>query len=113
MSPQLRPPLDRLTANRRLLALGGGVVVALAVVAVANRAKAQAFLHRVGGPAASTTYQGVQITNYNNVAAAFVGRYLVIAPVASIRAAVDVHAGRAPSLARASAFRRAESGLPA
>lgn len=219
MSPQLRPPLDRLTANRRLLALGGGVVVALAVVAVvvvllasgggstppvtgaarlvpadalayvhvstdsrregvqsalklvdrfpslprvrdslvqrlsalgagvsfsrdvrpwlgkdaalallntrsqtagsllvvgvANRAKAQAFLHRVGGPAASTTYQGVQITNYNNVAAAFVGRYLVIAPVASIRAAVDVHAGRAPSLARAPAFRRAESGLPA
>src|SRR5436305_14268071 len=34
MSPQLRPPLDRLTANRRLLALGGGVVGALAVVAV-------------------------------------------------------------------------------
>jgi hypothetical protein len=85
----------------------------LLVVGVADRAKARAFLRRVGGPAGSTAYRGTQIVNYGNVAAAFVGAYLVIAPVPSVQAAIDARAGRAPSLARAAAYRRASRGLPA
>jgi hypothetical protein len=85
----------------------------LLIVAVADRGRADAFLRRVGGPAGSTDYRGIRITNYGNVAAAFVGRYLVLAPPESVRAAVDVRAGRAPSLARAPTFRRASRGLPA
>jgi hypothetical protein len=84
----------------------------LLVVGVADRAKAQAFLTRVGGPAGSVAYRGTRITNYNNVATAFVGRYLVIAPVASVRTAIDARAGRVPSLASSQPFRRATGGLP-
>jgi Protein of unknown function (DUF3352) len=85
----------------------------LLVFGVANRAKARAFLRRVGGPAGSSAYRGTQIVNYGNVAAAFVGSYLVIAPVASVQAAIDARAGRVLSLARAATYRRASRGLPA
>jgi hypothetical protein len=85
----------------------------LLVIGVADRAKAQAFLRRVGGPAGSTAYAGVQLVNYGNVVAAFVGPYLVIGPDAAVRAAVDARAGRVPSLARAAVFRRATRTLPA
>jgi hypothetical protein len=84
----------------------------LVVVGVADRAKAQAFLRRVGGPAGSVAYRGTRITNYNNVATAFVGRYLVIAPMASVRGAIDASAGRVPSLARDRTFRTATTDLP-
>jgi hypothetical protein len=84
----------------------------LIVVGVADRRKAQAFLQRVGGPAGSVGYRGTRITNYNNVATAFVGSYLVIAPPASVRTAIDAAAGRVPSLARSRTFRTATGDLP-
>jgi hypothetical protein len=62
----------------------------------------------------TTSYQGTTITGHPGAGdTAFVGRYLVIGHSADIRAAIDVAAGRAPSLSRDPSYRRAAAGEPA
>ena len=62
----------------------------------------------------TTSYQGTTITGHPGAGdTAFIGRYLVIGHSANIRAAIDVAAGRAPSLSQDPSYRRAAAGEPA
>jgi uncharacterized protein DUF3352 len=83
----------------------------LIVVSVSDRRRAEAYLKRAAGPTSATTYRGTRIARYGNTATAFVGRYLVVGQETSLRSAIDSAAGRAPSLARSSTFRRATRRL--
>ncbi|MDX6667803.1 MAG: hypothetical protein QOK04_1183 [Solirubrobacteraceae bacterium] len=83
----------------------------LIVVSVSDRRRAEAYLKRAAGPSSATTYRGARIARYGNTATAFVGRYLVVGQETSLRSAIDSSAGRAPSLARSSTFRRATRSL--
>jgi hypothetical protein len=85
----------------------------LLVVGVSHLRPAQRYV--AGLPADGTTsYQGTTITGHPGAGdTAFVGRYLVIGHSADIRAAVDVAAGRAPSLSHDPSYRRAAAGEPA
>jgi hypothetical protein len=85
----------------------------LIVAAVANRRAAERFV--AGLPSDGTaSYEGTTITGHPGAGdSAFVGRYLVIGHSASIRAAIDVKAGRSPSLNESSSYRRAAASEPA
>jgi hypothetical protein len=85
----------------------------LIVVGVANRRAAKRFV--AGLPSDGTaSYEGTTITGHPGAGdTAFVGRYLVIGHSASIRAAIDVHAGRAPSLSKDPTYRQATASEPA
>lgn len=85
----------------------------LLVVGVSNRRAAQRFVS--GLPTdGSASYQGTTITGHPGAGdTAFVGRYLVVGHSANIRAAIDVAAGRSPSLSRDSGYRRATAAEPA
>jgi Protein of unknown function (DUF3352) len=108
----VRPWLG-LEAAVALLDTPGPTATPVAVVAVANRARADAFLGRASRPPAASAYQGVTITSYGGLATAFLGRYLVVGPPAGVQAAIDVRGGRIRALDRSPAFRRATAGLPA
>jgi len=96
-----------------LLDTPGPTATPLAVVSVADRDRADAFLGRASRPPVTSAYQGVTITSYGGLATAFLGRYLVVGPPAGVEAAIDVRGGRLRGLGAASDFRRATAGLPA
>ena len=80
---------------------------------VRDRSRAQALLRRTGATAAGT-YRGVAIEGYpTGTELAFVKHYLVLGQDASIRSAIDVATGSAPSLARTPAYDEAAAGEPA
>jgi hypothetical protein len=84
----------------------------LLVLAVTDRARARAFL-RSAGAFANGAYRGTGLLVYpSGTELAFVGNYLVLGQDASVRAAIDVAAGAAPSLAADPAYRRAASTEP-
>ncbi|MDQ6776301.1 MAG: DUF3352 domain-containing protein [Actinomycetota bacterium] len=85
----------------------------LIVVGIGNRRQAKRFI--AGLPSDGTaTYKGTTITGHPKALdTAFVGRYLVIGHSASIRAAIDVAAGRAPSLRANPSYQRATTSEPA
>jgi hypothetical protein len=85
----------------------------LIVVAVGNRREAERFV--AGLPSDGTdTYGGATITGHPKALdTAFVGRYLLIGHSGAIRAAIDVAAGRAPSLRADPSYRRATASEPA
>jgi hypothetical protein len=85
----------------------------LLVVGVSDRRAAQRFV--AGLPSdGSSSYQGTTITGHPGAGdTAFVGRYLVVGHSANIRAAIDVAAGRSPSLSADATYRRASANEPA
>lgn len=85
----------------------------LVVLDVRDQAAARTFLQRAGA-SVSGSYRGVQLYGYRSgTALAFVGHYLVFGQDASVRAAIDVAAGRASSLAANRDYKRAAAGEPA
>ena len=85
----------------------------LVVVAVTDRAGARAFL-RAMGAVAHGSYRGRALEAYpDGSELTFLDGDLVIGQDASVRAAIDVAAGRAPSLGAGAAYRRAIAGAPA
>lgn len=96
-----------------LLDTAGSTATPLVVIAVADRARAEAFLGRAARPPTASAYQGVRVMTFGGLATAFLGRYLVVGPPAGVRAAIDVQAGQIPPLARTVDFRRATAVLPA
>jgi Protein of unknown function (DUF3352) len=107
----VRPWLGR-EAALALLDTGTRTAVPLAVIAVADRGKAEAFLGRASTPPEATAYGGGRILTYGGLSTAFVGGYLVVGPEVGVRAAIDARAGRVPALAGGRRFRRATAGLP-
>jgi hypothetical protein len=85
----------------------------LILLGVSDRHRAQAFLARMGAlPVGS--YAGVRMLRYPaGTELAFVGRFLVLGQDAVLRAAIDVAAGRTPSLAADPGYQRAAVGEPA
>jgi Protein of unknown function (DUF3352) len=85
----------------------------LTVLSVRSMPAARAFLDRPpAAPAGS--YRGTVLTSYPGGArAAILGHYLVLGQPASVRAAIAVQSGAAPSLAAAAAYRRAVASEPA
>ena len=84
----------------------------LVVLDVSNHDRARAFLVRSGARAIGS-YRGVQLLgDSTGTELAFLGHYLAFGQDASLRAAIDVHTGSAPSLLHDSTYRRAASGEP-
>lgn len=93
---------------------GGTTAGSLILLAVDDAQGARDYLGRTGGRARQTTYRGVRLSTYaNGTVAAFVGGYLAIGQLRSVRRAVDDAAGRAGSLAADATYRRAQAGAPA
>lgn len=85
----------------------------LIVLDVSDRARARAFLARSGARPAGS-YRRVQLFGYpTGTELAFLGRYLAFGQDASLRAAIDVQTGIAPSLQRDPTYQRAAAGEPA
>src|SRR5688572_17907468 len=96
-----------------LLNTPGATAGSLIVLDVTDRRRAEAFLRRVAGPPGRSEYRNTRILAYGNASAAFVDGDLAIGQLPGLRAAIDAQAGRRPSLARSSTFRRAADDLPA
>lgn len=96
-----------------LLNSAGSTAGSEIVLAVKDRTKAEAFLSRTAGPAGQITYRGTRIASYGTVSTAFVGRFLVVGPEASLRAAIDLAHDPARALSGSDAYRKAAAGAPA
>ena len=85
---------------------------ALILVEVSDRDRARSFLRSVG-VASAGSYRGRALLRApNDSELAFLGDHLAIGQDASVRSAIDVAAGAAPSLAASAAYRRATAGTP-
>jgi hypothetical protein len=85
----------------------------LIVLDVTDQGRASAFLNRSGASTAGA-YGGVALLRYQSgTELAFVGHYLALGQDASVRAAIDVAAGRTASLQSDAAYRAAAAGEPA
>ena len=107
----IRPWIGK-EAGVALLDTSPGAAASLIVVAVRNRPAAERYV--AGLPSdGSASYQGTTITGHPHAGdTAFVGRYLLIGHSSGIRAALDVAAGRAPSLSDDPVYRRATASEP-
>jgi hypothetical protein len=84
----------------------------LILVDVSDRDRARSFL-RSEGVASAGSYRGrALLRTPNGGELAFLGRYLAIGQDESVRSAIDVVAGAAPSLAASAVYRRAATGTP-
>jgi hypothetical protein len=84
----------------------------LIVAAVADRAKADAYVRRAG-QSSTISYRGVTIRRFGNVASAITGGYLIVGQESDLRRAIDGARGHGATLAADRTYRRAMSGLPA
>ncbi len=86
----------------------------LIVLDVRDRRGAQAFVTRAGAAAAGS-YRGTTLLRYSSSGTelAFVSHYMVLGQDSSVRAAIDVASGHAPSLQRNPVYVRAAAGEPA
>ena len=85
----------------------------LLVLDVSDRARALAFI-RSEGATAHGSYRGTALLSYSTGSElALVSHFLVLGQDASVRAAIDVAAGAAPSLQSSSVYQRASAGEPA
>jgi len=108
---QVRPWLGK-EAAFALLNTPNSTAGSLIVLDVRNRARASEFL-RSAGAAPDGTYHGVALLRQGaGTVLAFVRHYLVFGQYASVRAAIDVAAGRAGSLASSPAYEHAAAGEP-
>jgi Protein of unknown function (DUF3352) len=108
-------PLDAHWLGREaalaLLDTSGSSAGSLLVLDVRNRREANAY---VAGASADGTYDRVPLFRERSGAVlAFARHYLLSGQAASVRAALDVASGRAPSLAASSAYQQAAAGEPA
>jgi hypothetical protein len=83
---------------------------ALIVVSVADEARARAFLRSVGATAHGSYRGRALLAAPNGDELAFAGGDLMIGQDTAVRAAIDVAAGAAPSLAASAVYRRAGLG---
>lgn len=84
----------------------------LIVLDVARADLARRYLSRAGATP-DGRYAGTPLLSYRSgTVLAFVGHYLVLGQAASVRAAIDTAAGRAPSLAGSSAYQQAAGDEP-
>ncbi len=107
----IRPWLGK-EAALALLNTTGSTAGSLMVLDVRDARAARAFLQKAGaGPAGS--YRGVPLYSYRSgTELGFVSHYLVFGQDQSVRASVDVAAGRSGSLADSREYQRAASGEP-
>lgn len=107
----VRPWLGK-EAAIALLNTTASTAATLVVLDVAHTAEAHAFLARAG-IARAGAYRGVVLFGApTGTELAFVSHYLVVGQDASVRAAIDVTNGRAPSLAANQAYQRAAATEP-
>jgi hypothetical protein len=108
----IRPWLGK-EAALAILDTGTSTAGSLVVIGVGNRPAAARFI--AGLPSdGSASYRGTKITGHPRADdSAFVGHYLVLGHAAAIRAAIDVAAGRAPSLSEYPVYQRAAASEPA
>jgi hypothetical protein len=95
-----------------LLAGGKGEARSLILLEVSDSLLARDFLARAVGRVRKSSYRGVGIEFYGNLATAFLGDFLAIGRVENVRAAIDAWQGRIESLAAEPAFARARNALP-
>jgi hypothetical protein len=108
----VRPWLGR-EAAFAVLDTTGATAGTLVVLDVRDRARARAFLAARGAVLVGS-YRGTRLLQEPpGTTFAFVGHYLVAGQMASVRTAISVQAGRAPSLADSSAYASAADGEPA
>jgi hypothetical protein len=107
----VRPWLGK-EAAFALLDTSSATAGSLILLEVRHRARAQAFLSRVGAQP-DGTYGRTALYRYRTgTELAFVRRYLALGQPASVRASLDVAAGRSPSLHSSRAYRAAAAGEP-
>ncbi len=84
----------------------------LIILSVKDLSRARAFV-RSSGAATHGSYRGTELLAYpSGTELAFLRGFLVLGQDASVRSAIDVSAGAAPSLAGAAAYRRAAASEP-
>ncbi len=84
----------------------------LILLDVSDQSRARAFLTK-SGATPNSAYRGVRLLRYRTgTELAFVGHYLALGQGASVRAAIDVATGAAPSLEKNPAYVRASSTEP-
>lgn len=109
----LRPWLGKEAALALLGSLPGDTVEPLVVLEVGRQFQAREFVRKAGATPAGI-YRGARLLRYaSGTELAFVGHYLVAAPDAGVRAAIDAARNRVPALAHESAYERAVAGEPA
>ncbi len=114
--PEARRALARFAGDEAALALldtGGERADSLILLEVTDRDRARSFIERrTGPPIGVTSYKGTPIRNYGSTQAAFAGDFLAIGQFESVRAAVDLAAGRGRSLADDPRYRAVAGDLP-
>jgi hypothetical protein len=109
---QVRPWLGR-EAALAFLNTPTATADSLLVLGVANQSQAHAFVARSGVISAGS-YRGTRLYRYPaGTELAFVKHYLAVGDDASVRASIDAAAGASGVLSSDSAYRRAQSGVPA
>jgi hypothetical protein len=83
------------------------------LAAVADRARAEALVARVGNLSGAGQYRGVRVLVAGPTALAFAGGFLAVGTEPAVRAAIDLEQGDGRSLAADPAYRRAAAGRPA
>ena len=94
-----------------LLDTTGQTAGTLIVAAVADRAKADAYVRKAGS-SSTATYRGVTIRRFGTVASTITGGYLLIGQESVLRSVVDSTQGQGKTLAADPTYRRAMRGLP-
>jgi Protein of unknown function (DUF3352) len=82
------------------------------LAAVADRARADALVARVGNLSGAESYRGVRVLLAGPTALAFVGGFLAVGSEAAVRAVVDRDRGDGERLSELPAYRRATEGRP-
>ncbi|MBV9310234.1 MAG: DUF3352 domain-containing protein, partial [Solirubrobacterales bacterium] len=84
----------------------------LILLDVRDRGRAESFLNQAGAQAAGS-YKGTQLRSYaSGTELAFVRNFLVLGQDTSVKAAIDVAAGKTASLANSSGYQHAAAGEP-
>ncbi len=111
-SSDIRPWLGN-EAALALLNTTSATAGSLIVLDVRDHSRAQSFLSQAGATGAGS-YRGTELLRYpSGTELAFIGHFLVLGQDASVRSALDVHAGATSSLQSSSAYRLAAAGEPA
>ncbi|HLY49509.1 MAG TPA: DUF3352 domain-containing protein [Solirubrobacteraceae bacterium] len=110
-SRDIRPWLGR-EAALAVLDTPGPTAGSLVVLDVRNRARARRFLFGAGARPEGAYHGVALLAQPSGTTLAFVRHYLVLGQVASVRQAIDVGAGRMPSLAASARYRRAAATEP-
>jgi hypothetical protein len=111
LARDVRPWLGKEVAFA-LLDTGGRRADSLLLLALGDRAKAEAFIGRAAGSRGTTTYRGVEVRRFAAVSVAFVPGYLAVGQDSAVRAAIDRSQGRGASLAASVVYKRVAADRP-